>query len=445
LRTLARSFQSGPASLDRLQQELQSLIASSEERAAASDIERLTRIMAQLPDQLVNLSSDILELSLIQARARTEIVTLLPLEMDPADALLIASKNRLDWMNARSLLVDTWRLIQFNANDLMSVLNLVFDGDVTSQSGDPSVLNNTTGRLRVGVQFDAPLTRVAERNAYRQSLIEYQRARRDYYTFIDRVSQAVRSNLRQIDLDQANFELRRAAVRVAIDQVEITRLRLRQPPQPGVATTFGDTTARDLVSALSDLQDVQNDFLSVWVNFEVERMALDYNLGTMQIDRQGLWVDPGSAIGTVGPVPFGCQSTLEGTTDDSEQPLDGALWTSEDTANATAIGGPGLTEQRYLQLATAEPQPPPVLPSTPAASRQYSAVAAKSADYHRHTIGPSAQAGLVRDTVSRQPQRQSHPIVDKNVQPVSATNSLSDAVPDVDDIHPIARLKVAAP
>ncbi|HEY6564736.1 MAG TPA: hypothetical protein VIY86_09590, partial [Pirellulaceae bacterium] len=37
----------------------------------------------------------------------------------------------------------------------------------------------------------------------------------------------------------------------------------------------------------------QNDFLSVWASHEVQRRALDYELGTMQLDPQGLWVDPG--------------------------------------------------------------------------------------------------------------------------------------------------------
>ena len=160
------------------------------------------------------------------------------------------------------------------------------------------------GGCKSGAQFDAPLERVAERNNYRQALIEYQRARRDYYTFIDRVSQALRANLRSVDLNQANFELRRAAIRVAIDQVEITRLRLRQPPQPGVVSTFSPTTARDLVSALADLQSVQNDFMSVWVNNEVERLNLDFNMGTMELDPQGLWIDPGTAIGTTRLDPY---------------------------------------------------------------------------------------------------------------------------------------------
>lgn len=300
LRSLAEVFSRYPGQWREVDQVLAEFQAQPDVLLTEAGRARFAQMLARFPDQLVNLSTSILELSLIQARARAESVTLLALEMDPADALAIASRNRLDWMNARANLVDTWRLIEFNANDLEADLNFLFGGDIATVGDNPVDFRSATGRLRVGVQFDAPLTRVAERNNYRQSLIEYQQARRDYYLFVDRVSQQLRSGLRQIELDQANFELRRAAVRVAIDQVEVTRLRLSEPPKPGVAAAFSPTTARDLVSALGDLLNVQNDFMSVWVNYEVERMNLDFNLDTMQLDEEGLWIDPGSAVGLNG-------------------------------------------------------------------------------------------------------------------------------------------------
>ena len=34
--------------------------------------------------------------------------------------------------------------------------------------------------------------------------------------------------------------------------------------------------------------DRENDFLSVWVTYEVLRRALDFDLGTMQLDGEGL-------------------------------------------------------------------------------------------------------------------------------------------------------------
>ncbi|MGC4002450.1 MAG: TolC family protein [Pirellulales bacterium] len=244
LALLMQSFARYPQEWQRLDAELAAWQADPQALAGPAGQVRMNAVLGALPDLLVNFSGDILELSLIQARARAESVNLLPVELSPADALSIAAHNRRDWMNARASLVDTWRLIEFNANALESQLDLVFGGDVRTVGNNPVDFRSATGRLRAGVQFDAPLTRVAERNNYRQSLIEYQQARRNYYLFVDRVNQSLRNGLRQIELDQANFELRRAAVRVAIDQVEVTRLRLREPPKPGVEATFSPTTAR---------------------------------------------------------------------------------------------------------------------------------------------------------------------------------------------------------
>ena len=50
------------------------------------------------------------------------------------------------------------------------------------------------------------------------------------------------------------------------------------------------TTARDLVQSLSDLLNVQNDFLSVWVNYRVQRLNLEYDLGVMQLNPEGIYV-----------------------------------------------------------------------------------------------------------------------------------------------------------
>src|SRR5690606_16520331 len=127
----------------------------------------------------------------------------------------------------------------------------------------------------------------------RKALIEYQQARRNYYNFEDTIKRSLRTTLRSVELNLLNFELRRAAVHVAVAQVELSRLRLTEPPKPGVEQSFSNTTARDLVSALSDLLNVQNDFLSVWVNYEVQRRSLDLDLGTMRLDERGIWIDPG--------------------------------------------------------------------------------------------------------------------------------------------------------
>ena len=70
------------------------------------------------------LSGQMIELSLTQARARLETVTLQPLTLSPEKALEIARENRGDWKNARAALVDVWRQVEVAANDLESDLSV---------------------------------------------------------------------------------------------------------------------------------------------------------------------------------------------------------------------------------------------------------------------------------------------------------------------------------
>jgi outer membrane protein TolC len=294
-------WQSYAATHERMLNNVNGLLERGPDLAPPAVLTELNeKVLTDIPNHLNELSASILELTLGQARARVETVALHPIDLTSGRAIEIARENRLDWMNARASLVDSWRLIEFNADNLESQLDLLVSGDVSNTNSNPLSLDDQTGRLRVGLQFDSPLTRLQERNTYRQSLIEYQQARRNYYNFEDTIKRALRTELRSVELSQLNFELRRAAVHVAVAQVELTRLRLQEPPKPGVEQAFSNTTARDLVSALSDLLNVQNDFLSVWVNYEVQRRFLDLDLGTMQLDARGLWVDPG----TIGPDYF---------------------------------------------------------------------------------------------------------------------------------------------
>lgn len=274
--------------LERLEQAIAEATAQATENSAEPPLEQTAIDQKQaVRESLSDLSSQLLALSLIQARARLDAIDIEPTELTAEQALAIASQHRRDWANNRASLVDTWRLIFFNANDLLSDLDLVFSGDIGNVGDNPFRLRDTNGRLRIGLEFDAPLTRLGERNVYRQSLIEYQQSKRSYYQFIDRVYQGLRNTIRQIRLNEVNLELRREAVFVAIAQVDLTQIRLSEPPKPGEEGEFSSTTARDLVQALSDLLNVQNDFLSVWVNNLIQKMNLEFDLGIMQIDQLG--------------------------------------------------------------------------------------------------------------------------------------------------------------
>jgi outer membrane protein TolC len=250
----------------------------------------------QLIVLMVDLSNLVGEMTLVQARTRLEAVTVEPIVLASSDALDIARANRLDWMNNRAALVDTWRLIEFNATALKSNLTVRFSGDIQTLGGDnPMKFRDETGTLRASVEFDAPFTRLVERNNFRQQLIEYQQDRRQLIQFEDGVHRTLRQTLRQLKYLQANLEIQRRAVAIAIRRVDETRENLNQPvppAQPGQPPVqFGPTAALNLLTALSDLRSSQNAFMSVWLNFYASRMTLMRELGIMRIGEDGLWID----------------------------------------------------------------------------------------------------------------------------------------------------------
>jgi len=248
----------------------------------------------QLKDIVEGLSGEMLLLSLYQAEARLDTVTLKPLDLEAPAALEIARTHRRDWANARAALVDQWRQIEVVANELESDLDIVFSGDLSTVGGNPFRFRGTNGRLRVGLEFDAPLTRLAERNRYRTALIDYQRARREYYTYEDEIYRALRTTLRAIRLGQINFEQRRAAVYVAASQVDLKQYEMLHKPPTAVQRGLSDVAARDVIDAINNLLSEQNNFLGVWVDYEAQRLSLAFDLGTMKLDERGMWIDEDS-------------------------------------------------------------------------------------------------------------------------------------------------------
>ena len=247
---------------------------------------------------LVTWVADILEvvnrLALIPAQARLEAITVEPIDLAPESAFEIALANRLDFMNGRAALVDSWREIQVNADALQSVLNVRSSGDLRTARNNPVSFRAPTGSVRMSLEFDAPLTRLLERNAYRESLIAYQRDRRQFIQSRDSLHLGLRALLRNLDQLRENLEIQRRAVAIALRRVDQTQLALnpaRPPVPPGQRLPINPTTAINLLGAQTSLRDSQNAFLAAWVNFYATRMRLYRELGIMQLDPEGQWVE----------------------------------------------------------------------------------------------------------------------------------------------------------
>ena len=233
-------------------------------------------------------------LQLVPAQARLERITVEGVELEADEAFEIALTNRLDFMNGRAALVDRWRRIQVASDALQSVLNLTASGNVRTGKNNPLNFRSPTSRLRMGIEFDAPFTRLLERNAYRESLIVYQQNRRSFIQSRDGLQKGVRALLRNLEQRRKQLEIQRVAVAIAMRRVDQTQLDLNTPPPqtaPGVRVTISPTTAFNLLSAQQALQSTQNAFLSAWLNYYASRLRLYRELGIMDLDSDGRWIE----------------------------------------------------------------------------------------------------------------------------------------------------------
>ncbi len=240
---------------------------------------------------LSKLSSTLMTLHLIQARARLEAIELSNVNVSAEYAFQVARERRLDWMNMRSNLVDQWRNIEIVADKLRSDLSVSVGGSVSNEGSNPVNFSSNKAQFTAGFQFDAPLDRFMERNSYRQALISYDQARRNYYAYVDGVHKQIRSAVRSIELAQVSFELDRESLLTAIQRVYQLQLNLTQPKYDD---NVADGSAEELLNALTTLLSSQNSIMTKWLQYQADRMELMLTLGVFQLDETGRWVDPGT-------------------------------------------------------------------------------------------------------------------------------------------------------
>jgi outer membrane protein TolC len=234
------------------------------------------------------------QLFVIQTQARVYLIKLAPMNYEEAGATQEALEARLDLMNQRAGVVDAWRQIWVTANSLEAGLNLLFNMTLsnTPRSVDKPLNSNPVdfrafaSSYQVGFNFDSPLNRYLEQNAYRASLIAYQRARRSYMALEDQIRIQIRRDLRQLKLDRLNFDIQRQSLISAARQVEASRDRLL------VIQDAADTTGTlNLLNALQALVSAQNGLIGSWISYETDRYRLLLDMERLQVDPQGRYIN----------------------------------------------------------------------------------------------------------------------------------------------------------
>lgn len=127
--------------------------------------------------------------------------------------------------------------------------------------------------------LDLPLERTRERNIYRNSFINLERAVRDVQILEDRIKLAVLSELRDLLQARESLYIQAKAVYVAQKRVKSVNMFLEA----------GRAQMRDLLEAQEALLSAQNGLTKAVVDYRVAELQLQRDTGLLKVDEKGLW------------------------------------------------------------------------------------------------------------------------------------------------------------
>lgn len=208
---------------------------------------------------------------------------LVQIQVDPDEAILTALVQRLDLMNQRGELADRWRDIKYTGDSLKSAVNVRGTQSLRTPAGgnkplDFSFDDSTT---TLGIEFDTPLNRRAERNAFRLALINYNAALRNVIEAEDTIKLEIRDDLRSLDLDRNQYEISIASAALAYERVVSTRLQLILGSR--------NVSARDFLEAQQAYTRSLSSVAQQHIGFLVDRIEFFLDLEQMQVDQLNFW------------------------------------------------------------------------------------------------------------------------------------------------------------
>jgi outer membrane protein TolC len=201
-----------------------------------------------------------------------------PYEIAEDLAVKLALENRLDLMVANGGVYDAQRRVVVRADALRAGLTL--GGSVsTSDDDDDGEIRFDGARYAALLSVDLPIERTAERNAYRRSLIDLERATRSVQSLEDQIKLSIRSALRTLLNSRESVKIQAQSILVAEKRVRLSNLLL----------DAGRAQTRDLLEAQDALLAAQNDLTRQLVDYRIAELEIQRDVGLLKVNERGLW------------------------------------------------------------------------------------------------------------------------------------------------------------
>ncbi|MEJ2702179.1 MAG: TolC family protein [Sedimentisphaerales bacterium] len=201
-----------------------------------------------------------------------------PLEIGESLAEKLALEHRLDLRVANGEVYDAQRQVVVAADSLRAGLTLGGTARVSDNDDDGS-LRFDRGNYAALLDLDLPIERTRERNDYRNSLIDLDRATRNVQSLEDQIKLAVRGELRTLLESRESLKIQAQSVVVAEKRVQSTTLFLEA----------GRTEIRNLLEAQDALLSAQNGLTRAVVDYRIAELELQRDLGLLDVNEKGLW------------------------------------------------------------------------------------------------------------------------------------------------------------
>ncbi len=191
------------------------------------------------------------------------------------EAVAEAYRYRLALKTAADKIDDARRDVEIARNSLLPSLDLAGQASLANQADSAAFSSrNPVENYAASLTLDLPIDRVAERNAYRRSLINLERSERAYVAMKDAITTQVRDAIRGIRSAELNVAIQRRGIELAERRLDNSNLLLKQ----------GKIGNRDVVDAQTDLLSAQDAYNRARGSLQTRVLEYMRDTGTLRID-----------------------------------------------------------------------------------------------------------------------------------------------------------------